>query len=153
MHSQKCLIHLHITPYFINYILYCQVTHFVAWMSLDEQRMRAHRDGCLCCVTHKSFQSFEFSRKSILNKVFRMLGLLITNTVFKIFIIVLTITFVVFGVWGAMSLTQGNSLFSLKTVFFLFIYLWLYRVLPRIWSIPGSIFKFYIFINTFNKLE
>ncbi|XP_023339853.1 patched domain-containing protein 3 isoform X2 [Eurytemora carolleeae] len=83
-----------------------QVTHFVAWMSLDEKRMRAHRDGCLCCVTHKNFQSFEFSRKSILNKAFRMLGLLITNTVFKIFIILLTITFIVFGIWGALSLTQ-----------------------------------------------
>ena len=33
-----------------------QVTHFVAWFSLDQQRQLAHRDGCLCCYTHKGFE-------------------------------------------------------------------------------------------------
>ena len=37
-------------------ILTKQVTHFVAWFSLDQRRQLAHRDGCICCYTHKNFE-------------------------------------------------------------------------------------------------
>ena len=53
-----------------------QVTHFVAWFSLDQRRQLAHRDGCICCYTHKNFEvrveksfwSFDFFA-SILKKI------------------------------------------------------------------------------------
>jgi hypothetical protein len=38
-------------------------------MVLDERRMSEKRNGCLCCIRHPTFSSYEFSKSSILNKV------------------------------------------------------------------------------------
>ena len=46
-------------------ILTKQVTHFVAWFSLDQRRQLAHRDGCICCYTHKNFE-VQYLRKLII---------------------------------------------------------------------------------------
>ena len=74
-----------------------QVTHFVAWFSLDQRRQDAHRDGCLCCYTHKNFevsrrlellsmfvQAFEFSKVNLLNTAFRAIGELIVTRWFQV---------------------------------------------------------------------
>eukprot|EP00092_Neocalanus_flemingeri_P023513 GFUD01025500.1.p1 GENE.GFUD01025500.1~~GFUD01025500.1.p1 ORF type:complete len:1021 (+),score=134.31 GFUD01025500.1:157-3219(+) len=83
-----------------------QVTHFVAWFSLDVRRQNAHRDGCLCCYTHKNFKSYEFSKGSLLNKAFAYIGVLITKKLVQALILILTAGFLVGGIWGALSLTQ-----------------------------------------------
>jgi len=83
-----------------------QVTHFVAWFSLDVRRQKAHRDGCLCCYTHKNFQSYEFSKGSLLNKAFAYIGILLTKKIVQAIILLLTGGFLVGGVWGALNLTQ-----------------------------------------------
>jgi Niemann-Pick C1 protein len=89
------------------FVIYClQVTQFVAWFALDETRIADQRDGCVCCYRHDDFKPFEFSKKSMLNKVFKKIGILLTKLPIKIFILLLTTSFVVFGVWGTLSLTQ-----------------------------------------------
>lgn len=83
-----------------------QVTHFVAWFSLDQRRQNSQRDGCICCYTHKNFKSFEFSRRSFLNKLFAYIGVLLTNRIVQCIVMLMTGVFLVFGMWGTLSLTQ-----------------------------------------------
>eukprot|EP00092_Neocalanus_flemingeri_P006866 GFUD01007412.1.p1 GENE.GFUD01007412.1~~GFUD01007412.1.p1 ORF type:complete len:1065 (+),score=241.14 GFUD01007412.1:250-3444(+) len=83
-----------------------QVTHFVAWFSLDQRRQSAKRDGCICCFTHKNFKSFEFSNRSFLNKVFAYIGVLLTKRLVQCVVMLMTAVFLVFGMWGTLSLTQ-----------------------------------------------
>jgi len=83
-----------------------QVTHFVAWFSLDVRRQNAHRDGCICCYTHKNFKSFDFSKGSLLNKAFAYIGVLITKKWVQALILTLTGGFIVGGVWGTLYLRQ-----------------------------------------------
>jgi len=83
-----------------------QVTHFVAWFSLDQRRQNAQRDGCICCYTHKNFKSFEFSNRSFLNKLFAIIGVILTNRIAQCIVMLMTGIFMVFGMWGTLSLTQ-----------------------------------------------
>jgi predicted RND superfamily exporter protein len=83
-----------------------QVTHFVAWFSLDQRRQLSHRDGCICCYTHKNFESYEFSKVSLLNTVFKFIGHLIIKRWFQVVVILATGVMMVFGLWGTLSLTQ-----------------------------------------------
>lgn len=84
-----------------------QVTHFVAWFSLDQRRQNARRDGCLCCYTHKDFKGgLDFSKESLMNKVFGHIGRLLTKWYAQLFVISLTVGFIVVGIWGTLSLTQ-----------------------------------------------
>jgi len=83
-----------------------QVTHFVAWFSLDVRRQNEHRDGCFCCYTHKNFKSYEFSKGSWLNKVFSHIGQLLTRRPVQAFILLTTAGFVSGGIWGTLLLQQ-----------------------------------------------
>jgi len=84
-----------------------QVTHFVAWFSLDQRRQVAKRDGCLCCIVHNNFKPENHSNeKSYLNRIFAQVGKLLTFNSVKIIVILLCVTFLSIGIWGTMSLTQ-----------------------------------------------
>jgi len=83
-----------------------QVTHFVAWFSLDQRRQNSQRDGCICCYKHKNLKPFEFSKRSFLNKIFAYIGVLLTNRIVQCVVMLMTATFLVFGMWGTLSLTQ-----------------------------------------------
>ena len=108
-----------------------QITHFVAWFSLgqslaslgyvslledlnifeyifvpDVRRVRSHRDGCICCYTHKNFKSYEFSKGSWLNKAFRVIGKLILKRPVQLLILSATTGFLVGGIWGTLLLQQ-----------------------------------------------
>merc|ERR1719397_420193 len=81
---------------FAIYVL--QITHFVAWFSLDVRRQAAHRDGCLCCFVHKNFKSYEFSKGSWLNKAFGFIGSLLVKRIVQIFILIATAMCLVGGI-------------------------------------------------------
>jgi len=83
-----------------------QVTHFVAWLSLDVRRQNSHRDGCICCYVHKNFKSFDFSKGSWLNKAFRFIGNLLLKKLVQVIILTATVGFLVGGIWGIMYLQQ-----------------------------------------------
>ena len=68
--------------------------------------MRSHRDGCLCCFTHKNFKSYEFSKGSWLNKAFRVIGNLLLKRIVQILILSATTVFLVGGIWGTLLLQQ-----------------------------------------------
>merc|ERR1719445_2138629 len=89
---------------FAIYVL--QITHFVAWFSLDVKRQAAHRDGCLCCFVHKHFKSYEFSKGSWLNKAFGHIGSLIVKRSVQIYILIATALFLTVGIWGTSLLQQ-----------------------------------------------
>ena len=72
----------------------------------DVRRQNAHRDGCICCYTHKNFKSFDFSKGSLLNKAFAYIGVLITKKWVQALILTLTGGFIVGGVWGTLYLRQ-----------------------------------------------
>ena len=72
----------------------------------DVRRVRSHRDGCLCCFTHKNFKSYEFSKGSWLNKAFRVIGNLLLKRIVQILILSATTGFLVGGIWGTLLLQQ-----------------------------------------------
>jgi len=84
-----------------------QVTHFVAWFSLDQKRQVANRDGCFCCITHKTFKrSTSLRKRSVLNSVFAQIGNQLTKWYVQAAVIGLTLSFIAVGIWGTLSLTQ-----------------------------------------------
>ena len=70
------------------------------------RRQNAHRDGCLCCYTHKNFKSYEFSKGSWLNKAFGFIGSLLLKRGVQILILSATAAFLAGGLWGTSQLQQ-----------------------------------------------
>jgi len=83
-----------------------QVTHFVAWFSLDQRRQAARRDGCLCCIVHSNFKPEQTQRPSVLNKLFAKVGLILTNRLVQLTVILMTGGLLSIGLWGTLSLSQ-----------------------------------------------
>ena len=78
----------------------------IFFLHLDVRRQNAHRDGCLCCYTHKNFKSYEFSKGSWLNKAFGFIGSLLLRRGVQILILSATAAFLAGGLWGTSQLQQ-----------------------------------------------
>jgi len=83
-----------------------QVSWFVAWMTLDEQRVESGRDGLLPCIVHKDFQPSACSNFETGVVVMKYYAKLLTSTIFKVLIVILTATLLAFGVWGWTGIKQ-----------------------------------------------
>ena len=84
-----------------------QSTFFLAWFSLDQRRVEAGRNACVCCVVHNNFEySQSLERKNYMQLAFRGLGSLIAKPVFKVLVIILTAVICGFGIWGNVLLRQ-----------------------------------------------
>ena len=83
-----------------------QVSWFVAWMVLDEKRIQSGRDGLVPCIIHKNFQPSECSRKDRGEAFVRSYGKLLSYRSYKLLVIIVTLSFAGFGIWGAVIIRQ-----------------------------------------------
>ena len=83
-----------------------QVSWFVAWMTLDEQRVESGRDGLLPCIVHQDFQPSACSSLEAGQTVMKYYAKLLSSTIFKVVTIIITITLLVCGGWGWWEMKQ-----------------------------------------------
>jgi predicted RND superfamily exporter protein len=83
-----------------------QVSWFVAWMTLDEQRVEAGRDGLLPCIVHQDFQPSDCSKFEVGLTVMKYYAKLLSSSVFKVITILITVSLLAFGAWGWCQIKQ-----------------------------------------------
>merc|ERR1719232_1746835 len=83
-----------------------QVSWFVAWMTLDEQRVESGRDGILPCIVYQDFQPSACSSFDAGQTVMKYYAKLLSSTIFKVVTIIITITLLVCGGWGWWEMKQ-----------------------------------------------
>ena len=83
-----------------------QISWFAAWMSLDEERIAAGRDGLVPCIVHKDFQPSACSRTSYGDIIVKHYAKLLSSSVFKCLLIISTLGFFGFGIWGSLLMRQ-----------------------------------------------
>ena len=86
------------------YIL--QVSWFVSWLVLDEKRIASGRDGLFPCIIHKEYQASECSRKDRGEIFVKTYVKLLSNKIYKAFVILLTLGLVGCGIWGSVLIRQ-----------------------------------------------
>eukprot|EP00090_Calanus_glacialis_P005513 TRINITY_DN14271_c0_g1_i1.p1 TRINITY_DN14271_c0_g1~~TRINITY_DN14271_c0_g1_i1.p1 ORF type:complete len:913 (+),score=178.94 TRINITY_DN14271_c0_g1_i1:65-2740(+) len=88
----------------IMVIFFFQSTWFTALLAIDEYRVDAHRDGCLCCVVHNDFSIKQDESQGILAKIFEIYSNLLVTIPFKISTIIFTISLLGVGIFGIIHL-------------------------------------------------
>jgi len=83
-----------------------QVSWFVAWMTLDEERIRSGRDGLIPCVVHRDHQPSHCSQNKFGSKVLKYYARLLSSTVFKSITVMITVALLAFGAWGWTGMKQ-----------------------------------------------
>merc|ERR1711892_828408 len=88
----------------IMVIFFFQSTWFTALLAIDEYRVDAHRDGCLCCLVHKDFSLKQDESQGILSTIFKTYSNLLVTIPFKISTIILTLVLLGVGIFGIIHL-------------------------------------------------
>eukprot|EP00090_Calanus_glacialis_P027719 TRINITY_DN4393_c0_g1_i1.p1 TRINITY_DN4393_c0_g1~~TRINITY_DN4393_c0_g1_i1.p1 ORF type:complete len:1001 (-),score=160.99 TRINITY_DN4393_c0_g1_i1:89-3091(-) len=83
-----------------------QVSWFVAWMTLDEQRVESGRDGLLPCIVHQDFQPSACSNFEAGLVVMKYYAKLLSSNAFKVITVLITVTLLGFGAWGWTGIKQ-----------------------------------------------
>ena len=83
-----------------------QISWFTAWLSLDEQRIAAGRDGLVPCVVHKDFRPSKWSQRDYGDIVVKKYSKILASHIFKCIVILVTAVFLGFGIWGSLLMHQ-----------------------------------------------
>ncbi|XP_067946636.1 patched domain-containing protein 3-like [Watersipora subatra] len=85
-----------------------QATFFTACVVLDERRRQARRNGCCCCYVHKeTYTPSSCSQRDLQQKVFEnFYGPTLLKLPVKIIILLVSLAFLGFGIYGAVFLKQ-----------------------------------------------
>eukprot|EP00092_Neocalanus_flemingeri_P063022 GFUD01076156.1.p1 GENE.GFUD01076156.1~~GFUD01076156.1.p1 ORF type:complete len:598 (-),score=161.58 GFUD01076156.1:7-1800(-) len=82
-----------------------QVGWFVAWLAVDEERIRAAKNGFVPCVRHKNRTEGEVEhqpeQESVTRTVLSWYRTLLSSTVYRLAIVVTSLCCLACGVWGA----------------------------------------------------
>jgi len=88
-------------------IFILQISWFAAWMSLDEERIAAGRDGLVPCVVHdKDYRPSSCSQKEYGAMVMEKYCKCFSFILFKVVVIVVSLGFLVCGIWGTLHMEQ-----------------------------------------------
>ena len=87
----------------IFFIYFYVITFFLAWFSLDQQRVESLRDGCVC-IKKENWSPNQLSQKSFLSSAFDRISKILVVKSAKIIIIVLTLGILAGGMYGAATL-------------------------------------------------
>jgi len=80
-----------------------QVSWFVAWMSLDESRVIAGRDGLIPCIIHKQHHPSKNTEKSPVSRIYSKM---LSSLVFKVLTVITSVACLILGVWGWSEMRQ-----------------------------------------------
>ena len=83
-----------------------QVSWFVAWMSIDEERVENKRNGIVPCIIHNEFQPVNCLNFDLGAVVLKLYTKLLSSTIFKILILISTVAFLGVGAWGWSKMKQ-----------------------------------------------
>ena len=82
-------------------IFLLQVSWFVAWLSLDEKRIEAGRDGLVPCIVHKNYQPPACSSSRNGQTIVSSYAKLLSSRIYRFLVILLTLGLLGFGIWGS----------------------------------------------------
>jgi len=88
----------------IMVIFFFQSTWFTALLAIDEYRVDAHRDGCLCCLVHTDFTRKQEESQGMLAKIFKVYSNFLVSIPFKISTIIVTLGLLGVGIFGIIHL-------------------------------------------------
>jgi hypothetical protein len=80
-----------------------QVGWFVAWLAVDEERIRAAKNGIAPCVRHKTWaedESDQSEHKTVVQWVVSWYRALLSCTAYRVVIVGTSLCCLAFGVWG-----------------------------------------------------
>jgi len=84
-----------------------QVSWFVAWMTLDEQRVENARNALLPCISHsRSASTSSSSELRSVDLVTKLYSKLLSSNLFKLLALLVTVTLLAFGAWGWSGMKQ-----------------------------------------------
>lgn len=80
----------------------------VAWLVLDEQRILNRRLAILPCLVISQFgdKSKIQPKERVLNKALRLYSNLMDSLIFKVSVMILTVSFLALGIWGSLSIVS-----------------------------------------------
>ena len=85
----------------ITFIYLFQTSFFVAWMVLDQKRIKEKRNGFIPCIVHKDWQKPKWSQKNMSTSIACKVAKLFEFHLFQISIIIITMSFLSIGIWAA----------------------------------------------------
>ena len=83
-----------------------QISWFVAWMSLDERRIAAGRNGLIPCIAQKKYKPNDTSKPTHGDVVVKKYSTILSSVIFKLLIIVFTLGMLAIGIWGSILIKQ-----------------------------------------------
>lgn len=88
----------------IGAIFVLQSSWFVAWMTLDELRIKEKRDGLAPCIVHRDWIPPKFATKSTGKRMMSVVGNLFKRTPVQMLVLFVTAALLSVGVWGTMQI-------------------------------------------------
>ena len=85
-----------------------QISWFVAWLVFDEQRIEQKRNGILPFIIHKDWEPQAWTQIDFIAKTMSSVSRLLKSTLFRAFIIVMTMVMFSVGVWGICEIRLGH---------------------------------------------
>ena len=83
-----------------------QASFFVAWMSIDQRRIEANRNGCCPCYVHPEATTVDAPSMSLMQKAFKTFAELLMNPRVKLVIAAVTLLLTGVGILGNVRLRQ-----------------------------------------------
>ena len=87
-------------------IFLLQTSWFIAWMSLDEKRLKSGRDGIIPCIVHKEYDPPACSTRQNGQVILEKYSKLIASYIYKAVVVVFTLGMISFGCWGSYLMRQ-----------------------------------------------
>ena len=86
-----------------------QISWFVAWMVLDEKRIRQNRNGLFPFIVHKDWQPPTWSYNNAISAACGKMAKLLESAYFQAAILMLTAALMALGVWGVLEIRVGYA--------------------------------------------
>ena len=94
-------------------IFLLQISWFTAWLSLDEKRIEAIRNGLIPCFLHNKLKVCQSSSESLSDRIKKAYLKIVESSIYKTIVILVSCTFVAFGIYGWIHMKQVFHIMSM----------------------------------------